>query len=85
MYSITKSPCLIRAKKETDPGNKYGTPEAGNRNNWTCHFYSKVNKGGISRRKQHLVGGFRSTAKCPTCMEHLREEIRSFMINKAEL
>ncbi|XP_021854344.2 uncharacterized protein [Spinacia oleracea] len=34
--------------------------------------------------KQHLVGGFRNVTKCPTCPEHVREEVKLFMIKKAQ-
>ncbi|KAK8563846.1 hypothetical protein V6N12_035982 [Hibiscus sabdariffa] len=34
--------------------------------------------------KQHLVGGFTSVRKCPQCPEHVREEVKTFMLKKEE-
>ncbi|KAL2940673.1 Protein CHROMATIN REMODELING 24 [Bienertia sinuspersici] len=67
-----------------DPGRKYGFPDPSNKVNWTCTFCKKVCKGGVYCLKQHLVGGFRNVTKCPTCLEHVREEVKVFMIKKAE-
>lgn len=67
-----------------DPARKYGKPEPNNKNNWHCSFCGKVSKGGACRMKQHLVGGFRNVTKCPSCPEHIREEVKEFMIKKAQ-
>ncbi|KAL2905558.1 Protein ECM8 [Bienertia sinuspersici] len=48
-----------------------------------CNLCKKVCKGGVYRLKQ-LVGGFRNVTKCPTCPEHVREEVKVFIIKKAE-
>ncbi|XP_057778232.1 uncharacterized protein LOC130996958 isoform X1 [Salvia miltiorrhiza] len=66
-----------------DPAKRYGTPNPLNKSNWTCNFCSKSTNGGAYRMKQHLVGGFRSVKKCPKAPEHVREEVRTYMINKA--
>ncbi|CAL9232866.1 unnamed protein product [Arabidopsis halleri] len=71
--------------QEMDPGRKHGTPDPTNRNKWTCNHCFKTTNGGISRHKQHLVGGFRNATKCKECPEHVREEIKAFMMRKAEL
>ncbi|KAK8689532.1 hypothetical protein V6N13_088246 [Hibiscus sabdariffa] len=34
--------------------------------------------------KQHLVGGFTSVRKCSQCPEHVREEVKAFMLKKEE-
>lgn len=68
----------------TDPARKYRKPDPKNKNNWTCSFCEKVTKGGAYRLKQHLVGGFRNVIKCPICPEHVSEEVKSFMLQKAQ-
>ncbi|KAL2897078.1 putative inactive poly [ADP-ribose] polymerase SRO3 [Bienertia sinuspersici] len=67
-----------------DLGRKYGLPNPSNKVNWTCNFCKKVCKGGVYRLKQHLVGALRNVTKCPTCPEHVWEEVKVFMIKKAE-
>ncbi|XP_021855425.1 uncharacterized protein [Spinacia oleracea] len=67
-----------------DPARKYGRPDPNNRNNFTCNFCGKVTKGGAYRLKQHLVGGFRNVTKCYSCPEHVKEEVKFFMIKKQQ-
>ncbi|PWA84407.1 hypothetical protein CTI12_AA036400 [Artemisia annua] len=62
-----------------DPGRNYGIQDPKIKNNFTCKFCSKVTKGGVSRLKQHLVGGFSAVTVCPDCPEHVRDELRSYM------
>ncbi|KAD5318143.1 hypothetical protein E3N88_18089 [Mikania micrantha] len=59
-----------------DPARKYGTQDPKVRNNITCNFCGKVCKAGISRLKQHLVGGFKDVSDCPKCPSHVREEMK---------
>lgn len=68
----------------SDPGRKYGTCLPKNRNKWTCIFCRKETNGGVSRLKHHLVGDSTSVARCPTCPEHVRVELRDYAIKKAE-
>ncbi|KAL4586316.1 hypothetical protein LXL04_010952 [Taraxacum kok-saghyz] len=68
-----------------DPVRKYSVQDPKNRNNFTCNFCFKVTKGGASRMKQHLVGGFRNATKCKNCPEHVRKEIKDYMIKKREM
>ncbi|KAK8524842.1 hypothetical protein V6N12_029696 [Hibiscus sabdariffa] len=68
-----------------DPARKYGKPDPLNRNNFLCNFCSKITKGGAYRMKQHLVGGFKNVTKCPQCPEHIREEVKNFMLKKEEV
>lgn len=42
-----------------DPERKYGTIV--DINHWKCIFCYKVTGGGLSRLKQHLVGGYKNT------------------------
>ncbi|GKF78175.1 hypothetical protein Tco_0230645, partial [Tanacetum coccineum] len=35
--------------------------------------------GGVSRLKQHLVGGYSAVSKCPDCPQHVRDKLRSYM------
>ncbi|KAK8557659.1 hypothetical protein V6N12_009888 [Hibiscus sabdariffa] len=68
-----------------DLARKYGKPDPLNRNNFLCNFCSKITKGGVYRMKQHLVGGFKNVTKCPQCPEHIREEVKNFMLKKEEV
>ncbi|KAK8553867.1 hypothetical protein V6N12_030848 [Hibiscus sabdariffa] len=68
-----------------DPTRKYGKPDPLNRNNFLCNFCSKITKGGEYLMKQHLVGGFKNVTKCPQCPEHIREEVKNFMLKKEEV
>ncbi|KAL2943713.1 RNA-directed RNA polymerase L, partial [Bienertia sinuspersici] len=51
------------------PQKKIWGPNPSNKVNWTCSFCNKVCKGGVFR-------GFRNVTKCPTCPEHVREEVK---------
>ncbi|GJT00002.1 putative zinc finger, BED-type containing protein [Tanacetum coccineum] len=62
-----------------DPGRNYGIQDPKIKNNFTCTFCSKVTKGGVSRLKQHLVGGYSAVSKCPDCPQHVRDKLRSYM------
>ncbi|GJY51332.1 putative zinc finger, BED-type containing protein [Tanacetum coccineum] len=66
-------------KNNKDPGRNYGIQDAKIKNNFTCTFCSKVTKGGVSRLKQHLVGGYSVVSKCPDYPQHVRDELRSYM------
>ncbi|KAK9698038.1 hypothetical protein RND81_08G078200 [Saponaria officinalis] len=77
-HSKTSSNQLIQ-----DPGRKYSVADPNNKNNFTCKFCKKVCKGGVYRLKQHLVGGFRNVTQCMECPEHVKEEIRNYMLKKA--
>ncbi|KAH0732949.1 hypothetical protein KY290_003793 [Solanum tuberosum] len=37
---------------------------------------------GITRHKQHLVGGFKNVKQCTACPSVIREEVRAYMQNK---
>ncbi|XP_048633100.1 uncharacterized protein LOC106367279 [Brassica napus] len=39
--------------------------------------------GGVLRVKHHLVGGFSTVTLCPKVTDHVREEIKAFLLNKA--
>ncbi|KAK9715805.1 hypothetical protein RND81_06G190600 [Saponaria officinalis] len=77
-HSKTSSNQLIQ-----DPRRKYSVADPSNKNNFTCKFCKKVCKGGVYRLKQHLVGGFRNVTQCMECPEHVKEEIRNYMLKKA--
>ncbi|KAK8647580.1 hypothetical protein V6N13_121311 [Hibiscus sabdariffa] len=68
-----------------DPARKYGKQDPTNRNNFTGDFCGKVSRGGVYRMKQHLLGGFKNVLDCLECPEHVKEEIKTFMLKKAEL
>ncbi|CAH1447076.1 unnamed protein product [Lactuca virosa] len=56
-----------------------------NRNNFTCNFCSKVTKGGASRMKEHLAGGFTNVLACQKCPDHIRKEARDYMKQKQQM
>ncbi|KAK9020136.1 hypothetical protein V6N11_054629 [Hibiscus sabdariffa] len=68
-----------------DLTRKYGKPDHSNRNKYLCNFCGKITNGGAYRMKQHLVRGFTSVRKCPQCPEHVREEVKAFMLKKEEI
>ncbi|CDY20178.1 BnaA01g28240D [Brassica napus] len=70
--------------QQVDPGKKYGTIVNNNVNHWKCIFCYKVLTAGISRLKQHLVGGYKNAKKCPICPEHVRAELQNYMVKRAE-
>ncbi|CAN7057732.1 unnamed protein product, partial [Brassica rapa subsp. trilocularis] len=70
--------------QQVDPGRKYGTIVNNNVNHWKCIFCYKVLTAGISRLKQHLVGGYKNAKKCPICPEHVRAELQNYMVKRAE-
>ncbi|CAF2230592.1 unnamed protein product [Brassica napus] len=70
--------------QQVDPGRKYGTIVNNNANHWKCIFCYKVLTAGVSRLKQHLVGGYKNAKKCPICPEHVRVELQTYMARKVE-
>lgn len=60
---------------KTDHVRKYSVQDPNIRNNFTCTFCLKVTKGGASRMKRHLVGGFPNVTMCPQCPDHVRKEM----------
>nr|VDD32659.1 unnamed protein product [Brassica oleracea] len=70
--------------QQVDPGRKYGTIVNNSVNHWKCTFCYKVLTAGISRLKQHLVGGYKNAKKCPICPEHVRAELQNYMVKRAE-
>lgn len=65
-----------------DPGRKYSIHDSTNRHRFTCKFCGKPTTGGVYRVKQHLIGGFKNSKRCPKCPEHVRVEVRDYMIQK---
>ena len=66
-----------------DSGWKYAwLPNEKDLNTIICIFCDKVTKGGIYRRKQHLVGGHRNAKKCMKCSVHVRQEMENYMNEK---
>ncbi|KAL0461334.1 UNVERIFIED_CONTAM: hypothetical protein Slati_0021000 [Sesamum latifolium] len=77
---------MSKASNRKDPGWNYASLlDPNNTNSVKCNFCVKVHKGGITRRKQHLVGGFRSFKPCPKCPEYVRIEIREYLAKKKQL
>ncbi|KAJ9562045.1 hypothetical protein OSB04_007205 [Centaurea solstitialis] len=65
-----------------DPGRKYGIPDPENMYKFTCKFCGKETTEGVYRVKQHIVRGFRNSKPCLKCPEHVRIEVRDYMIQK---
>ncbi|KAL2238042.1 UNVERIFIED_CONTAM: hypothetical protein Sindi_0995900 [Sesamum indicum] len=77
---------MSEASNQKDPGWNYASlPDPNNTNTVKCNFCAKVHKGGITRHKQHLIGGFRNSKPCPKCPEHVRAEIREYVEKKKQL
>ncbi|XP_070055759.1 uncharacterized protein [Nicotiana tomentosiformis] len=47
-----------------------------------CVFCEKTYHGGITRHKQHLIGGFKNVIRCPLCPPEVREEVKAFVDKK---
>ncbi|XP_065856458.1 uncharacterized protein [Euphorbia lathyris] len=72
--------CTLTSK---DPGWKYCKMlEAKNKNDLNCNFCGITFRGGISRIKQHIVGGYRNAKKCKNAPQHVYDEIESSMVKK---
>ena len=72
---------MADASKKRDIGWNYGTQGA-TKDSVTCNFCGSTFNGGITRHKQHLVGGFKNVKQCAACPSEIREEIRAYMQNK---
>lgn len=69
----------------SDPVRKHAVPVPGKYGSWTCIYCKKVTNGGVQRAKQHIVGGFRNVTQCSMVPPNVREEIKDFMLKKAEI
>ncbi|KAL0716528.1 hypothetical protein Bca4012_065850 [Brassica carinata] len=67
-----------------DPARKYTTADSKKFYCSKCNFCGKVTYGGFLRVKQHLVGGFQIVTLCPKVPDHVNEEVKTFIINKAD-
>ncbi|KAG7559540.1 hypothetical protein ISN45_Aa05g011330 [Arabidopsis thaliana x Arabidopsis arenosa] len=78
-------------QKEKDPPKnlnqvrKHPVPVLGKYGSWTCIYCKKVANGGVQRAKQHIVGGFKNVTQCSIVPPNVREEIKDFMLKKAEI
>nr|XP_025884104.1 uncharacterized protein LOC101249139 [Solanum lycopersicum]XP_025884105.1 uncharacterized protein LOC101249139 [Solanum lycopersicum] len=72
---------MVDASKKRDIGWNYGTQGA-TKDSVTCNFCGSTFNGGITRHKQHLVGGFKNVKQCAACPSEIREEIRAYMQSK---
>ncbi|CAH1426190.1 unnamed protein product [Lactuca virosa] len=73
---------IVDTKDAMDPSRRYGIADPTNRHKFTCKFCAKSTSIGVYRLKQHLVGGFKNCKRCPKCPEHVREEVKNYMIQK---
>ncbi|KAH0671538.1 hypothetical protein KY290_026376 [Solanum tuberosum] len=72
---------MADASKKRDIGWNYGTQGA-TKDSVNCNFCGSTFNGGITRHKQHLVGGFMNVKQCTACPSEIREEVRAYMQNK---
>ncbi|KAH0749021.1 hypothetical protein KY290_028253 [Solanum tuberosum] len=72
---------MADASKKRDIGWNYGTQGA-TKDSVNCNFCGSTFNGGITRHKQHLVGGFKNVKQCTACPLAIREEVRAYMQNK---
>ncbi|KAL3334300.1 hypothetical protein AABB24_030834 [Solanum stoloniferum] len=72
---------MADASKKRDIGWNYGTQGA-TKDSVNCNFCGSTFNGGITRHKQHLVGGFKNVKQCTACPSAIREEVRAYMQNK---
>ncbi|XP_027774301.1 uncharacterized protein LOC114078004 [Solanum pennellii] len=72
---------MADASKKRDIGWNYGTQGA-TKDSVNCKFCGSIFNGGITRHKQHLVGGFKNVKQYTACPSEIREEIRAYMQNK---
>nr|KAJ0190377.1 hypothetical protein LSAT_V11C800399820 [Lactuca sativa] len=73
---------ILDTEDAMDPSRRYGTTDPTNRYKFACKFCAKSTSVGVYQRKQHLVGGFKNCKRCPKCPEHVREEVKNYMIQK---
>ncbi|KAG7533363.1 hypothetical protein ISN45_Aa08g009970 [Arabidopsis thaliana x Arabidopsis arenosa] len=71
--------------KNLDPVRKHAVPVSGKYGSWTCIYCKKVTNGGVQRANQHIVGGFRNVTQCSLVPPNVREEIKDFILKKAEI
>ncbi|KAG5586496.1 hypothetical protein H5410_046930 [Solanum commersonii] len=72
---------MADASKKRDIRWNYGTQGA-TKDLVTCNFCGSTFNGGITRHKQHLVGGFKNVKQCTACPSAIREEVRAYIQNK---
>ncbi|KAH0730080.1 hypothetical protein KY289_001268 [Solanum tuberosum] len=71
----------LDASKKRDIGWNYGT-QGLTKDSVNCNFCGSTFNGGITRHKQHLVGGYKNVKQCSACPSVIREEVRAYMQNK---
>ncbi|KAG5630974.1 hypothetical protein H5410_002691 [Solanum commersonii] len=83
--SILNEPLFLNSmaddSKKRDIGWNYSTQGA-TKDSVNCNFCGSTFNGGITRHKQHLVGGFKNVKQCTACPSEIREEVRAYMQNK---
>nr|XP_004238493.1 uncharacterized protein LOC101254199 [Solanum lycopersicum] len=67
--------------KKRDIGWNYG-PQGATNDSGNCNFCGSTFNGGITRHKQHLVGGFKNVKQCTAFPPEIREEVRAYIQNK---
>ncbi|KAK4733910.1 hypothetical protein R3W88_008171 [Solanum pinnatisectum] len=69
------------ASKKRDIGWNYGT-QGSTKDSAKCVFCGGTFNGGITRHKQHLMGGYKNVKQCTSCSSEIRDEIRAYTTNK---
>ncbi|MCX8840266.1 hypothetical protein NOL00_24975, partial [Vibrio parahaemolyticus] len=66
--------------KSDDPGWMHGVAIGGNRQHTECKYcHKKLKSGGITRLKEHLAGGFKNVAACPSVPRQVREQMKGHL------
>jgi hypothetical protein len=66
--------------RSDDPGWLHGAAIGGNRQHTECKYcHKKLKGGGITRLKEHLAGGFKNVAACPSVPRQVREQMRGLL------
>ncbi|XP_023640316.1 uncharacterized protein LOC17889560 [Capsella rubella] len=68
--------------REVAMGRRFGICVGNNNNTWMCTFCYNVCNGGITRLKQHLVGGFRNATKCKHVQDWVEKLLRDYKMKK---
>ncbi|VVB04139.1 unnamed protein product [Arabis nemorensis] len=75
----------MSSNKKLDLVRKYAIDDPTKTSAWKCSFCAKITNGGVQRAKQHLVGGFRNVTEFSKVPDHVKQEIKGFMLQKAEI
>ncbi|GER42501.1 hAT transposon superfamily [Striga asiatica] len=75
----TFNPDMEENNNKKDIAWKYSKRDPTNIHAFTCNFCGITYKGGVSRMKQHWVGGFANVLRCSKCPAEVRVEVKEYM------